>query len=234
MQTIDNSGLVYWNEREIKLRNQIAEDIILQMYTSARVSNKQWTFNRIEAPVLINKSLIHPNYDETDYYTVDEELALRPETTATSYLYAVDYLKHYSKKKALPFCVVQLGLSFRKEQDKTLKHMRLKSFYQLEFQFLYSADSKADYVTWLRNAAENAINNWYPFVDQKPSDRLPCYSNSTEDIITVDENPMELASMSDRTDFPDLNIRNVEIAIGIDRLLTKVMDTFYSQEQEND
>lgn len=226
MKTIDNNSLVYWNEREIKLRNQIAEDIILQMHNSAREINKQWTFHRIEAPVLIDRSLIHPNYNETDYYTVDEELALRPETTATSYLYAVDHLKHHSNKKALPFCVVQLGLSFRKEQDKTLKHMRLKSFYQLEFQFLCATDSKADYVTYFRNAAEEAISDWYPIIKREPSDRLPCYSNSTEDLITVDDNPMELASMSDRTDFPDSNIRNIEIAIGIDRLITKFTRTF--------
>lgn len=235
MKTSFSNGFMFWEEREIKLRNLIADDIISEMRKAAKEINNKWEIHRIEAPILIPQIFINEDYSETDVFLTNDSfsinkkdnikstLALRPETTITSYMWAIDLLEK-NPKTILPFAIVQLGLSFRKEQDKSLKHMRLKSFYQLEFQFLYSSDSKADYLSHFRNAAEKAIKPWYSQIKRETSDRLPSYLVSTEDIITTDDNPMELASMSDRTDFPIDNIRNVEIAIGIDRLLYKFLN----------
>ena len=51
------------------------------------------------------------------------------------------------------------------------------------------------------------------------SDRLPSYSKQTMDIeVKTPEKWLEICSISDRTDFTD-NIRNVEVAFGLDRLV---------------
>lgn len=220
MQSIYANGLIVWEEDHIRLREAIAEDLIRRMEKSARQINKAWTLERIEAPIFVPISSIPDSYSEDDYFRVSDKLALRPETTAASYAHAQCRLTNESSKKVLPLCVVQSGLSFRREQDKTLKHLRLKQFYQLEFQFLYDADSKADYVSFFRNAVFEALSVWYPEIKREPSDRLPSYSKSTEDIVAIapDRYEIEIASMSDRTDSPIPNVRNIEIAIGLDRL----------------
>jgi glycyl-tRNA synthetase (class II) len=45
----------------------------------------------------------------------------------------------------MPIVVWQHGKSFRNEQDKTASNMRLKEFYQLEFQIIFSNTTQNDY-----------------------------------------------------------------------------------------
>jgi glycyl-tRNA synthetase len=130
-----------------------------------------------------------------------------------------------------PFCIHQTGKSFRREQDQVSKNMRLKEFYQQEFQCIYAADTLNDYqekvLEPLRAMFEKIIGKTARIVE---SDRLPSYSLRTMDIeIDNDDKWMEICSISKRTDFPqkvkfqtksgsiEKEMLVLEIAIGLDR-----------------
>jgi glycyl-tRNA synthetase len=228
LQSIYNNGLIVWNSRQIRLRNQITEDIADRLEEKIRTLNPAWVFHRIEAPTLIPQSKINPEYNTEDYFITqitakpDDFLCLAPETTQSSYDYAQFLIKENAAK--LPLCIWQLRKSYRNEQDKTIKHLRFKEFYQLEFQFIYSNNSKADYVNHLTNAIAEIISSWIPEIEIAPSDRIPSYSINTNDIIAFKQ--YEIASLSQRTDSPILNSSNFEIAIGIDRIISLITNQF--------
>jgi glycyl-tRNA synthetase len=71
-------------------------------------------------------------------------VALRAETTASSYLYAGYLLAHDVKP---PVCVWQAGKSFRREKSEGASAAKLRffEFYQQEFQCVYGVNTKADY-----------------------------------------------------------------------------------------
>ena len=48
-------------------------------------------------------------------------------------------------KYRAPIIIYQHGKSFRKEQDQPTKFMRLKEFYQLEFQIIFPLSTEMDY-----------------------------------------------------------------------------------------
>lgn len=222
MFPVFENGLVEWGEREIRRRQSLIGELAFEMRLAATRINRAWDFHRIESPVMMPVSMVNYSYSSDDFFCASDTLALRPETTAGSYEYAKRVVEQ-NGRKALPLCVWQAGLSFRNEQDKTLKHMRLKAFYQQEFQFVYTSDSKADYVEHFRNSTLTMFMNMFlgNRVRAIPSDRIPSYSNNTIDIEV--ELPcgywMEVCSMSDRKDCPIENTRNIEIAIGLDRLV---------------
>lgn len=158
-----------------------------------------------------------------------EELALRPETTPSTYTFACHMLN--SNMILPPFCVHQTGKSFRREQDQVSKNMRLKEFYQQEFQCIYTKDTLNDYqekvLEPLRSLFEKIIGKPARIVE---SDRLPSYSLRTMDIeIDNGDKWMEICSISKRTDFPqkvkfqaksgvvEKEMLVLEIAIGLDR-----------------
>ena len=225
INTIYSNGLIIWDSRQIRLRNQITEDIAERLEAKIRDLNPAWRFYRIEAPTLIPQSKINPEYDQNSYFVTqiesspNDRLALAPETTQSSYDYAKLLID--SKATKLPLCIWQLRKSYRNEQDKTTKYLRFKEFYQLEFQFIYSDNSKADYPQYLQNAIAQIISSWIKELEIAPSDRIPSYSLNTTDInaITPEYN-YEIASLSRRTDSPIPNTSNYEIAIGIDRIIS--------------
>lgn len=229
--------LLTQDRRRLLLRDFLVEAIALDLYEAAKDINRAWEFVQIESPSLVDRALVSKEYSETDFFAVGENLALKPETTFASYEYLDDLLTSNPSRYKLPLCIYQLSKSYRNEQDKTNKHLRLREFYQLEFQFIYSDSSKADYVSHFRKSAEEAISRHFRHTKIRsiPSDRLPSYSRSTQDIeIALDSNwntvPatdnnadhywMEVASMSDRDDCIIPNTRNIEIAIGLDRLVS--------------
>jgi glycyl-tRNA synthetase len=130
-----------------------------------------------------------------------------------------------------PICVWQAGKSFRREAEQPTKHMRLKEFYQQEFQCIYTADTKNDYHTAVLEPVRKMIAQAIPFPTRiVASDRLPAYSQITMDVeVWNNDKWMEVCSISRRTDFPDKarfvtkngtvekDILVVEIAIGLDR-----------------
>ena len=231
---------MFWNEKEIKYRNYIKQIFTDDIEAILRAENRAWHFFEIEAPLLIPRELINPNYTNEDIWVQEittedtysetfNELVLRPETTPASYAYACHMLN--SNEILPPFCVLQSGKSFRREQDQVTKNMRLKEFYQQEFQCIYAADTLNDY----QEKVLEPLKAMFQKVIGKPariieSDRLPSYSLRTMDIeIDNGDKWMEICSISKRTDFPQkvkFQTKNgisekemlvLEIAIGLDR-----------------
>lgn len=142
-------------------------------------------------------------------------LVLRPETTMGSYAYARHLLNPHNAVKIMPPLVVyQHGKSFRREQDQPTKFMRLKEFYQLEFQILFSPSTKNDYSITLLPAVKEMIEDMIGPCHIEDSDRIPSYAEWTKDVI-CDKTGMEVCSISKRTDFENMNV--IEVAIGTDR-----------------
>ena len=217
------NGLVHWTEAEIKAREWLIDafsigvrDILLDM-------NRAWDIRRIEGPVLVPRDMVSSAYTGDDVYFQDGgDLALRPETTATTYAWMNELLSTHSGAR-LPLCVWQAGKSFRREQDQPTKFMRLKEFHQLEFQCAYSADTANDYHANCLDGMLGLFDRLIPqAVSMAASDRLPDYAETTMDIeADLADRRMELCSISRRKDFPtrwrDRDVLVLEIAIGLDR-----------------
>lgn len=223
----DSNGLFFWTEKEIKVREMMVNHMVLYLQNGLRVINRGFDFVRCEAPIITPTKLVNPNYDERDVFRVGEDFTLRPETTMGSYEYAKHILNpHMPEKHKLPLVVWQHGKSFRQESDKTIQHMRLKEFYQLEFQILHSVSTVDGYfdkvIQIIYDTVAVLFGTAHTFIEA--SERLPSYSLSTIDIIVEkDGYRMEVASISKRKDFVDaygdLIGYNIEVAIGTDRLV---------------
>jgi glycyl-tRNA synthetase len=218
-------GLRFWHENEIELREQFTARAISVVKRELFKINPAWQFARMEGPCLIPLNQISNAFSDKDIFGTNhmvsgEPIALRAETTQSSYLYA-NMLRSEGKK--LPLCVYQSGKSFRRELNDgaTAKKMRFNEFHQLEFQCIYSDTTKATYRDPLMRAMEVEINRFAVVpTRQTTSDRLPSYSESTIDIEALDgEDWREMASCSIRTDFAP-NTKVCEIAIGLDRVAT--------------
>lgn len=211
-------GLPFFNASQIEKRLYIKHMLIKYLQDILNNINQAWRFEEYEAPILTPQELINPNYSLDDYYSTST-LALRPETTMGSYVIAEHLLNNGYK---LPLCVYQSGKSFRKEnsEQSMQTHKRFTEFYQLEFQCLYSVNSKADYYQAIIDNLPEFIKDLTRLnVRMVESDRLPDYSNKTYDIeIETPEKWLEICSISDRKDYAE-NIKNVEIAFGLDRLV---------------
>ena len=243
MKTLYNiNSLIFLEEKDIQLKKFFEDSIKEDVKSMLLEQNPQWKFFQIEAPSLIPVDLINKNYTNDDIFLQESKsptetiLALKPETTPSSYLYA-EYLLD-SNRVLPPFVVWQTSKSFRREQDQPLKHMRLKEFYQTEFQCFYAADTLNDYqeklLEPLRNMFENLISSPTRIVE---SDRLPDYSLRTMDIEVWNEDKwMELCSISKRKDFTKkaiINAKNkviekdllvLEIATSSDRILYNYLE----------
>jgi hypothetical protein len=142
-----------------------------------------------------------------------------------SYSFAQTMLKRGEKP---PFVIWQHGKSFRREQNKTKKHMRLKEFYQLEFQIFYDEAlphpkiNAKKLIKEVKDEIQDYIGRCR-VVDAKP----PHYAEWTKDI-ERSKNSVEIASISERNDFKgpsdDINIKVLEIAIGTDRVVFNHFD----------
>lgn len=208
------NGLVFWTGAEITRRENIANSVMLQLERTLLQLNSGFRFCRIEAPLLTPSVNINPNYTNEDVFTFGD-LALRPETTMGSYAAAAELLSPYAPiKRKLPLVVWQHGKSFRREQDQPTKFMRLKEFYQLEFQILFSETTQNDYYPHIVEAVRKHLSFWTGPCRAEASDRLPSYSTETTDIVNERLN-MELCSISRRTDFAGAKV--IEVAVGTDR-----------------
>ena len=210
----EHNGLVAWDSEEAETRRMVLSYFVRNIKDALLSINYGWRFAECETPVLMPVETISAAYSPDDYYTVMDGLALRPETTYGSYEVARKIL---AEKAKMPLCVYQVGKSFRREQDKSLANMRLKEFYQLEFQCIYSATTANDYQSAMLPKLQAIFERLLGNCSIVESDRLPAYSLKTMDI---ESGGMELASVSLRTDFSD-NARVLEIAIGLDRVVSK-------------
>nr|WP_206113909.1 aminoacyl--tRNA ligase-related protein [Rhizobium laguerreae] len=233
------NSLVHWEEREIHLRDHMIGFFSQEVRSFLRSVNPAWDVRRVEAPALMPRSLVSSAYSNADIWiqeqlsTSDIALVLRPETTPSTYVYMQHILGNHSKTR-LPLCVWQAGRSYRREQEQPSKHMRLKEFWQLEFQCAFTADSGNDYHAACLEPVRRMIASLIHLPTRiVPSDRLPAYSEVTVDIeVDNADNWMEVCSISRRTDFPqryqsqpkkgaavDHDVLVLEIAIGLDRCL---------------
>lgn len=234
------NGLVHFSEREINARERMTQFFSEEIKAFLRGQNKAWEIERVEAPIMLPTMFVNPNYTKEDLWVFQKnnedevDMVARPETTSSTYAYMVHRLSSHSGIN-MPYCSWQLGKSFRNEQDKVLSHMRLKEFYQLEFQCAYSSDTMNDYHTNclepVRAMIQTAVNLPTRLVE---SDRLPDYSLITMDVeVDMGKRWMELCSISKRNDFPIKNkyfnkkkeevekdVLVLEIAIGMDRCVS--------------
>lgn len=221
----ERNGLIFWDEPSIRRREQLIQTISASIETILRTENRAFVMQRMESPILIPTNRLNPNYGTEDVFftpfgPIGEFLALRPETTAGSYAWAE------ALSIAPPYCIWQAGKSFRREQDQPTKFMRLKEFYQLEFQVVYSIDSKNDYYLALLPKLLALCETIFPHrvFQLVKSDRLPSYSEITTDIeVKQEDRFMEICSISLRNDFKHKpngkELRVTEIAFGLDRLI---------------
>lgn len=242
---------MFWDEREIRLRHQFEEHFAFTTKEILLETNPAWRFIQVEGPQLTPWKNINPNYTCMDVWAQqsDEELhwepsepgetfiddddnglVLRPETTPSSYVYACHLLNTHSGVKP-PFVIWQVGKSFRREQDQVTKNMRLKEFYQQEFQCIYTADTMNDYHSAILEPVRKMIAEMLNLPSRiVESDRLPSYSEITMDVeVDNGDKWMEVCSISKRTDFPqkakfqtkkklvEKDLLVLEIAIGLDR-----------------
>lgn len=219
------NGLIFWTEREIRLRQMMADYFVNGMKDVLKSENRAFELMQVEAPILTPHEFINKNYTPADYFAVAgmEDRVLRPETTMGSYQYAQWLLEHTETKTRLPICIWQHGKSFRREQDQVTKNMRLKEFYQLEFQCIYANNTANDYSLAVVPAVQAMIADMIGPCIIEESDRLPNYSEKTVDIVCKNNN-MEVCSISLRNDFKRtaangqmIEAKVLEVAIGTDR-----------------
>ena len=211
------NGFVNWDEREIQLRESIAKGFKYEMQRLLQDINHAWSTVEVETPVIVERTCLDISY--TGVWETDQDLVLRPETTKGTFSVAEEMLKRGVIK--LPCCVWQKGKSFRKEQTSPTKHVKLKEFWQQEFQCVYGVGTKADYFSLMLSGIVDMFqfvlgtNVW-----MEDSDRIPGYSSRTVDIIgNLKGYSLELCSISQRHDFVyDV----VEVAIGLDRCVKTV------------
>lgn len=227
----DANGLVHWTERDIRVRESAITHLSAEVAATLKSLNSAWDIRRVEAPLLVPRAMISEAYSDEDIFVQqrlsehDHELVLRPETTPSTYVYMTHLLASHAKVR-LPLCVWQAGKSFRREQDQATKHVRLKEFWQMEFQCAYAADTANEY----HGAVLEPVRHMLAAVTRLPtrivpSDRLPAYSEITMDVeVDNGDKWMEVASISRRTDFPaiksgsrEISVKVLEIAIGLDR-----------------
>lgn len=231
------NSLVFWTEKELRIRRFIEQTFAEEMKSILLRENQAWKFTQIEAPCLIPHELVNQNYTKEDIFfiekiSVDEpQMVLKPETTPSSYAYAQHLLNSHMVQP--PFVIWQTSKSFRREQDQVIKNMRLKEFYQQEFQCIYTKETLNDYQEKVLEPIRKMIQDVIALPTRVvESDRLPSYSMRTMDIEVYNEDKwMEVCSISKRTDFPDkakFTVKNnvvekelivLEVAIGIDRCL---------------
>ncbi len=225
------NGLLSLTQQELIDQEYIKKSVIYNIQKILLGQNRGWLFEEIEGTVLVPNHLINPEYTEEDYFKVNDQLSLKPETTALSYAYARELLHHSVRA---PLCVYQASKSFRKEQDQATKHMRLKEFKQLEFQCIYSNSTKNDYQLNTIEPIALFIRDLLKLNTRIVlSDRLPSYSLKTIDIeVNNGDKWMEICSISVRNDF-DENHTVLEIAFGLDRLLYNFTKSSINFDVEN-
>ena len=188
LSILNVNSLVHWEEREILRREAFIRHFSDEVRAFLRSVNPAWDMRRVEAPTLIPRHLISDAYGNADVWVqqqlapTETELVLRPETTPSTYAYMTHLLDTHTGAR-LPLCVWQAGRSYRREQEQTTAHMRLKEFWQMEFQAAFTADTGMDYHAACLEPVRKMIASVIALPTRiVPSDRLPSYSEVTMDI----------------------------------------------------
>lgn len=224
----DLAQLRAWSEPELEHRDLAQRVLLDRVRASLTAANRAWAFSRVEAPMLMPRALMDSEYTDADIWPVsvvlaEQPFALRAETTPSTY---AAIRQAFPRLEALkpPRCFWQVGKSFRREPQSSASRLRFFEFTQMEFQCLYSVDTKADYRALVLDDLQDTLS-WLCRSESRvvESDRLPSYSESTLDIEVRHRGDWrEVASLSIRTDFPPF--KNFEIAVGLDRVVSIALD----------
>jgi hypothetical protein len=224
------NGLIYYTERDIRIREFLIQEISHRLENSLQELNRAIRFIRVETPCMVPPEVVKehieakfPLWAATDLSVpmdnsgIAVPLYLRPESTRGTYLmFDVLFPQIPQQAKMLPLCLWQSGLSFRIEQDKTFSNLRFKQFYQLEFQLAYAEGTKADYHSAAVVAMQIILESLLPHRKGDTvvvaDDERPFYSAKTTDLYC---NNHEVVAISARKDFV---YPVVEISCGLDRL----------------
>lgn len=225
----DLAGLRFWSDAELKKRDIIRDQLVTEVDTVLRNINQMWRTLRIEAPLMMPMNQMSGSYTGDDVFILQDspggtnQYALRPETTNGTYLMASALMKEGAVRP--PFVLWQMGPSFRRElsDGATAAKLRFNQFNQLEFQLICSADTKAPFENIIREKLRILVENLTGLETRLiESDRLPSYSEETIDIeVNIGDEWREVCSTSKRNDCPQFGnkeLRNFEIAFGIDRM----------------
>lgn len=216
-----DNGLPFYAEGELVLREHLKRSIELAVRAGLEAANPAWQVRRIEAPTMIPNELVSAEYSEQDVYRT-QDFTMKPETTSSSYAYAGYLIEHQAIKP--PFCIWQASKSYRRENDQVSANVRLKEFYQQEFQCIVTEDTLMDYML-LAGPLSKQVNKLVSLPTRVvQSDRLPSYSQKTVDIeVQTTHKWLEVCSISKRTDVPfewnSKKLINYEFAFGLDRLI---------------
>ena len=221
MKPCFSNATVAWNEWEIMRRETLIREIPAALLSTWSDLNPAVRMERCETPMLMPAERL-AGHIEAKFNLVGpcgKRGYLRPETTAGTYeAFAMRFPDLAVMKKRLPYCMWQVGCSFR-DEDKAdtmrASRLRLVQFYQMEFQLFASAGSKAPYL----EAALARLTAMYGG-EAVLADELPHYSEKTIDwTITTgdDKDVLEVAGCSVRKDWEHGIV--FEVAIGLDRLV---------------
>jgi hypothetical protein len=218
MKTCFSNATVMWNEHEIIFRENLIREIPCILKTVWTDLNSAVKFERCETPILTpaDKLLEHISTGFNLIGPCSDRGYLRPETTAGTYEAFSHRVQPESLKKQLPFCMWQVGLSFRDEKNPDTMRaskLRLTQFYQMEFQLFASHGTKAPYLETALTSLTNRFGGTF-----RPADELPHYSEKTLDWYIDD---LEVAGCSVRRDWSNGMV--FEVAIGLDRLVALLL-----------
>lgn len=209
-----SNATLLWDEAEIVMRESLVREISALLFQGWYGLNKAVTFHRIETPILTPTDRLKSHIESGFELINTEHGYLRPETTAGTYEAFDLMFGEKFPKNTLPICLWQVGCSFRDEKNaETMRatKLRLRQFYQLEFQLFCSEGTKAPYLdaagailTFLYGGGLNEVSN----LD------LPHYSTKTIDWFIGD---LEVGGLSVRKDWKHGMV--FEVAIGLDRLV---------------
>lgn len=231
--------LRWWSQEEIEYREDATRHLSRTIQSSLTGINRAWRFERVEGPMLVPMAMVAPGYTDDDLWTVKADIAgeaatMRPETTASSYMAARHILGSGSEKdraKKLPLCVWQVGKSYRREASDGANAAKLRffEFTQAEWQCIYGLNTMADYREAVMPTLAEKLG-WLCGKSQEkvrivPSDRLPGYSERTDDVEILRSTGRwtEVCSVSTRTDFEGARV--LEIAVGLDRVVDIAAET---------
>lgn len=221
MKSCFSNATVLWSEVEIVRRENLIREIPAQILAAWRDLNPAVQMERCETPILMPADRLAGHIEAGfDLIPCGSRGYLRPETTAGTYeAFAQRFPEEAVRRKRLPYCMWQVGCSFRDEKkSETMRasKLRLVQFHQLEFQLFASAGSKAPYL----EAALDRLVALYGGSYSAPEGDLPHYSSTTLDWHLQD---LEVAGCSVRRDWPGGMV--FEVAIGLDRLVALQMSS---------
>lgn len=214
MKNCFSNATVMWTEREILRRESLIREIPALLLDVWSNLNSAVRMERIETPILTPAAHLSGHIEANfDLINTGFRGYLRPETTAGTFeAMRLKFENESQMRKRLPFCLWQVGLSFRdEEKPDTMRasKLRLVQFYQMEFQLFASHGSKAPYI---ESALEELVR-MYGGVAEAACD-LPHYSERT---IDWHIDGLEVAGCSVRKDWAHGTV--FEVAIGLDRLV---------------